>query len=53
MTFLRSFAKIRYYKKKQVNNKQIDFEFEINNNKEYKINSIQNSIVYTKESITG
>ena len=38
-------------KKKQVNDTQLDFEFEISNNEEYKVDGIWNSTVYTKESI--
>ena len=34
-----------------MNNTQLDFEFEIGNNKEYKIEGIQNSAVYAKKSV--
>ena len=40
-------------KKGQVNNTQLDFEFKASDNKEYEINSIWDSAVYPKESITG
>ena len=33
-------AGIRYYKKGQVNNIQLDYEFEVGNNEEYEIDSI-------------
>ena len=36
--------------KKQVNNKQLDFLFKADNNKEYKIDGIQESAVYAKKS---
>ena len=32
---------------------QLDFEFEVGNNKAYKIDDIQDSTVYAKESTTG
>ena len=34
-----------------MNNIQLDFEFEIGNKKKYKVNSIENSAVYTKKLI--
>ena len=37
-------------KKGQVNDTQLDFEFEAGNNKEYEVDGIQNSAVYAKES---
>ena len=40
-------------KKGQVNDIQLDFEFEAGNNKEYKINDIQDSAIYAKESTTS
>ena len=36
-----------------MNDMQLDFEFKAGNNEEYKVNGIQNSAVYAKESITG
>ena len=36
-------------KKRQINNKQLDFEFETGNNKEYKIYGIWDNIVYAKK----
>ena len=38
-------------KKRLVNDKQLDFEFEANNNKKYKVDGIWNSAVYTRESV--
>ena len=35
-----------------MNDTQPDFKFEIGNNKEYKIDGIENSAVYAKKSIT-
>ena len=40
-------------KKGRVNNTQLDFEFEVGDNKEYEVNSIWDSAVYAKESTTG
>ena len=40
-------------KKEQVNDTQLDFKFEAGNDKEYKVDSIWDSTVYAKESITG
>ena len=40
-------------KKGQVNDAQVDFEFEAGNNKEYEVNGIQDSAIYTKKSTTG
>ena len=37
-------------KKGQINNTQLDFEFEAGNNEEYKIDGIQVSTVYAKKS---
>ena len=37
----------------QVNNTQLDFDFEAGNNKEYEVDGIRDSAVYTKKSITG
>ena len=34
-------------------NTQLNFEFESDNNKKYKIEGIQNNTVYTKKIITG
>ena len=31
-----------------MNNMQLDYEFEADNNKEYKINNIRNSAIYAK-----
>ena len=39
-------------KKRQVNDKQPDFEFEAGNNKEYKIDGIWDSAVYAKKSVS-
>ena len=36
-----------------MNNTQLDFDFEAGNNEEYKVDGIQNSAVYIKESTTG
>ena len=33
-----------------MNNIQLDFEFQASNNKEYKVDSIWNSMIYTKKS---
>ena len=33
-----------------MNDTQLDFEFEAGNSKEYKVDGIQNSMVYVKES---
>ena len=38
-------------KKGQINDMQLDFEFETGNDKEYKVNGIWNSVVYTKKSV--
>ena len=32
---------------------QLDFKFEASNDKEYKVDGIQDSAVYAKESVTG
>ena len=37
-------------RKKQVDDMQLDFEFEVGNNKEYKVEGIWNSAVYARES---
>ena len=37
-------------KKKQVNDTQLDFEFDAGNKKEYEVDDIWDSTVYTKES---
>ena len=37
-------------KKGRVNYKQLDFKFKTGNNKEYKVNGIQDSIIYVRES---
>ena len=42
-----------YHKKRQVNNTQLDFEFEAGNNKKYEIDGIWDSTVYAKKSATG
>ena len=39
-------------KKGQVNNMQLDFEFEAGNNKGYEVDGIWDSTVYAKESVT-
>ena len=39
-------------KKGRVNDTQLDFEFEVGNNKEYKVDGIRDSAVYAKESAT-
>ena len=36
-------------KKRRVNDMQLDFEFEVGNNKEYKVNGIWDSTVYARE----
>ena len=36
-------------KKRQVNDKQLDFKFEISNNMEYKIDGIWDSTIYARE----
>ena len=38
-------------KKGQVNDTQLDFEFEAGNGKEYKVDGIQDSAVYARESV--
>ena len=37
-------------KKGQMNDTQLDFEFEAGNSKEYEVDSIWDSVIYTKES---
>ena len=46
-------AGTRYHKKGQVNNTQLDFEFEAGNNEEYEVLGISNSVVYAKKLTTG
>ena len=36
-----------------MNDTQLDFEFEASNNKEYKVDGIQNSTIYAKKSTTS
>ena len=36
-----------------MNDTQLDFEFEAGDDKEYKVDGIQNSVVYAKESVIG
>ena len=43
-------TRIKYYKKKQVNNIQLDFEFKAKNNKGYEIKNIWDSMIYIKKS---
>ena len=40
-------------KKGQINDTQLDFKFEANNDEEYEVDGIWNSTVYAKESTTG
>ena len=40
-------------KKGQVNDMQLDFEFETGNNKKYEVDGIWDSAVYAKDSATG
>ena len=40
-------------KKKQVNDTQLDFKFEVGNNREYEVDDIWDSAVYAKEWITS
>ena len=40
-------------KKGQVNDTQLDFEFEAGNNKDYEVDGIWDSAVYAKELATG
>ena len=37
-------------KKGQMNDTQLDFEFEAGNSEEYEVDNILNSVIYTKES---
>ena len=42
------FAGKRYYKKRQVNNKELNFEFKASNDEKYKVDNIWDSAVYAK-----
>ena len=46
-----SLLKQNTIKKGRVNDKQLDFEFEIGNNKEYKVDGIWDSAIYANESV--
>ena len=48
--FYISLLKQNITKKRQVNNKQL--EFKAGNNEKYKVDSIENRVVYTRESAT-
>ena len=42
--------RIRYHKKRQLNDTQINFKFETSNNEDYIVKKIWDSAVYTKKS---
>ena len=47
--FLYIIAQIKYHKKKQINNVLLNFKLKIDNSKKYKVDDIENSMVYIKK----
>ena len=51
--FLFISIRTKYYKKRQLNDTQLDFEFKTGNNEKYEIDGIWDSMVYAKKSTTN